>query len=274
MKRGTDLKFKFRDLRAKLGMRDWQVKGILQSLWDFAAENAMAGDIGRFTNSQIALGIDFDGDADSLVEALVATRWIDKDKKHRLIIHDWHEHCEEWIKKRCSRAGITFCLPRGGQRQTTADSGRRPRQTTADNGSLPGPGPGPDPVPVPGPEPDPGPVESLRSPEAKGNPRQTRAGPEVSPGEFTGPDRTARAQRDKFHSLFAAKVCIALGLNEAGAQQQRRSLFAVARKIEGREDRDELAHQLIAIAASKRDAGLDKPIAAWQKEVNGMFEKG
>lgn len=152
MKRGTDLKLKFAELGAFLGLKPWETKGLLQQLWDFTAENCQRGDIGRFTDEQIAIGLGWDRTTGSdLVAALVAKKWLDESPKYRVIVHDWAEHCEEWVRKRVLRSGEGFAtnkptrITREKQKRKTEDVGRQ-RQTTADNGSLPDPDPGPEPL--------------------------------------------------------------------------------------------------------------------------------
>lgn len=109
MKRGTDLKLKFKELKARLSLDLWQTKGLLQALWDFTAENAIHGDIGKFTDEQIAVGIEWPlKNAGELVEALVASRWVDEHEEHRLVVHDWSEHAEDWIQARIARAREWF----------------------------------------------------------------------------------------------------------------------------------------------------------------------
>jgi hypothetical protein len=110
VKRGTELKLKFKDLAARLGDAPvWKVKGILQALWDFVAENCPHGDVGRFTDRQIAAGIEWSEDAAAeLVAALVDVGWLDRNQRHRLVIHDWHEHCEDRVKKAVARSGRPF----------------------------------------------------------------------------------------------------------------------------------------------------------------------
>jgi hypothetical protein len=155
MKHGTENKLKFKELKRALRLPLWQVKGLLQSVWDFTADNAMHGDIGRFTDAQIALGIEYDGDAVRLISSLVDAGWLERSRAHRLIVHDWPDHCEEWVKKRVKRSGIPF-VESDSKRRTTAknetieldlfaadDGGRR--RTVADGGGLPNPKPDPKP---------------------------------------------------------------------------------------------------------------------------------
>lgn len=110
MKRNTSSLLKFRLLQQRLSLREYQTKGLLQSLWDFVAHNCPAGNIGRFTNHQIAVGLDWDRDADELIEALSdpECQWLDQHLEHRLIIHDWPEHCEDSVHMALARKGGFF----------------------------------------------------------------------------------------------------------------------------------------------------------------------
>jgi hypothetical protein len=126
-------------LMRKLKIRRCMAVGILESLWHLTAREAPRGDIGKLSNERIAIGIDWGGDADRLVEALVDSEWVDhigdeppstghrrsarpidaspsassadrcQSAGHqRLLIHDWKEHCDESIKKYLKRNNIAF----------------------------------------------------------------------------------------------------------------------------------------------------------------------
>ena len=98
MKAGTPDLVKFRTLKRRLGEPTYVVVGVLESLWLFTASNAKLGDVGRFTDEEIAAWIDWIGDCDELVEALVACGWLRESEEHRLVVTDWHEHCPTYIK--------------------------------------------------------------------------------------------------------------------------------------------------------------------------------
>jgi hypothetical protein len=109
---GTVNKLKFLTLKRQLQLPLWQLVGLLETLWHVTLHNTPAGDIGRLTNGEIAAAMEYAGDADKLVEALVETRWIDKCKAHRLVIHDWHLHCPNHLKanfKKYGRRFVTEC---------------------------------------------------------------------------------------------------------------------------------------------------------------------
>lgn len=108
MKQGTESKAKFKRLQRKLSLALYVSKGLLQSLWDFAIINCPAGDIGRFSDQEIADCIEWDGDASELIEALVETKWLDRHDTSRLIIHDWPEHCEDSVHMALARKRLLF----------------------------------------------------------------------------------------------------------------------------------------------------------------------
>ena len=54
----------------------------------------------------IAKACDFAGDPETFISALVDARWLDQDDQHRLVIHDWSQHCENWVRAKAQKAGI------------------------------------------------------------------------------------------------------------------------------------------------------------------------
>lgn len=77
--------------------------GVLELLWDLCASSTPKGNIGRYSNEDIADEIGYDGDPDKLIEALVAAGWLDEDEEHRLVVHDWHEHCPRYVQTKVRR---------------------------------------------------------------------------------------------------------------------------------------------------------------------------
>jgi hypothetical protein len=86
----------------------YQATGILEELWHLTGRDAPAGDIGKLSNEDIALGIDYMGNEDELVESLVKSGWLDRSEQHRLIVHDWHEHSEDSVDNKLARAGRRY----------------------------------------------------------------------------------------------------------------------------------------------------------------------
>jgi len=108
MKATTTASIKFMRLKRKLGLLHWQAVGLLESLWVFAMANAMDGAIGRHSNEDIAAAMEWSGEPDEMIEALVATGWLDRHPDCRLSIHDWEDHCPTYIKGIMSRKGKSF----------------------------------------------------------------------------------------------------------------------------------------------------------------------
>ncbi len=78
--------------------------GILTLLFDFVGEYATAGNVGKFTDTEISDGCEWPADdAKRLIDALLEVRYFDAHKTHRFVVHDWFEHCEDFVKKRLAR---------------------------------------------------------------------------------------------------------------------------------------------------------------------------
>lgn len=106
MKRETLRHPKTHDLASRLGCERPTALGYLMLLWDLTAEVAIAGDIGKWPNGAISGGCDWRGDADRFIRALVDSGWLDEDEEHRLVIHDWGQHCENWVRAKAQKLGI------------------------------------------------------------------------------------------------------------------------------------------------------------------------
>ncbi len=141
MKHGTTSKLKFKKLRRALGDPPlYQVVGLLEALWQLTAADAPLGDIGKFSNEDIAIAVEWQAKPDELIEALVATEWLDESDKFRLVIHHWDQHVPDYLRKRVQRRGESFVTGQNGELElanpSTADIGGQ-RPPLADSGSLP-----------------------------------------------------------------------------------------------------------------------------------------
>ncbi len=99
MKRGTPRHPKVDDLAARLALPRYAAAGLLELLWHFAAEFAVAGDVGRFSDDAIARALSWEGDAAKLIDALVAARWLDRCECHRFRVHDWPDHADQTVER-------------------------------------------------------------------------------------------------------------------------------------------------------------------------------
>lgn len=130
MKLGTTELPKFKRFKRRLKLSTWGAAGVLELLWNFTCRSAPAGNIGKHSNEDIALGIDWEDDADELVNALVECGWLDKSAEHRLVVHDWDEHCPTWIKGNNARRSTK--KPKDAEQQDVAEQPTEPERTKYD----------------------------------------------------------------------------------------------------------------------------------------------
>ena len=119
MKAGTTAKPKFLTLCRVLEMPRWQAVGLLQTLWDLTADHAPRGNVGKLSDEEIA---DYFGVPVATWRlwcgALVDCHWLVRDdagtydapgmERFRLVVHHWHEHCEQRARRRVERAREQF----------------------------------------------------------------------------------------------------------------------------------------------------------------------
>ena len=112
MKRGTPDHPKTKALAAILGLKRWQVVGLLESLWHFAGQYARRGNIGKWSNEEIAAAMEWEGNPGDLIAALVKSRWVDECTQYRLVIHDWHDHADQTIMRsdEVRKLGFASCV--------------------------------------------------------------------------------------------------------------------------------------------------------------------
>jgi hypothetical protein len=117
---------KFGSLKSMLGLSKFATLGLLESLWHFTGRYTPAGNIGKYTDSDIAIWLEWPGDPAALISALVASRWIDTDDNFRLLIHDWPDAADNAVHGQLARRLQRFAngeLPR----TRSLNSGERKR---------------------------------------------------------------------------------------------------------------------------------------------------
>lgn len=137
MKRGTPEHPKISEFAALLKLPRYAAIGILECLWHFTAEYAPQGDIGKHSDKAIAEACYWHGEPGRFVKALVAARLLVESDDHRLLVWDWHDHADDYTRKKLQRKHLAFLTV-----QTSPDKNRLP---------LPVPMPKPEPVPKPPP---------------------------------------------------------------------------------------------------------------------------
>lgn len=145
---------KFAELKALLKQPKGPVAGWLEMMWHFTGRFTPRGNIGKYSDHAIESWVEWDGEHGALIEAFIATGWIDRDPVHRLLVHDWADHADKAAKNAIGRSKLDFCTP---TIRTPSHSGEHVR-TEIQTGGLPVP------EPVPEPEPEPGSATRVSSP--------------------------------------------------------------------------------------------------------------
>lgn len=108
MKRSGMGHTKLKKLAKRLSIPSYAAVGLLECLWHLTAREAMRGDIGKLSDEDISIGLDWDGGDAELVAALVDTGWIDRHAVHRLVIHDWHDHADGHLHAELAKKTLLF----------------------------------------------------------------------------------------------------------------------------------------------------------------------
>lgn len=122
MKRDCLTHPKTHDLASTLGISRAHAIGILTLLWDQTATFTPQGNIGKLRNGAIARGCDWDGDADEFIQALLDTGWLEAHESHRLLVHDWPDHCEQWVRLKLNRLNLRFFSLAEGSAEGSAEA--------------------------------------------------------------------------------------------------------------------------------------------------------
>jgi len=95
--------------------------GLAGLLWRFAAKHAPSGAVGTHSDEEIAISLEWTGEAGDLIEALVRCRLLDEaPPPERLLVHDWPEHAPRYVRASLQRQGLDFS-PRYAARHDAED---------------------------------------------------------------------------------------------------------------------------------------------------------
>jgi hypothetical protein len=196
VKRGTPEHPKMFALAGALKVTRYAAGGIMEFLWHYTAKYALPGDIGRHPNATIAGAVGWEGEPDELIRALVSCRWLDRDTDHRLLVHDWPDHCDQTVKRALATAGLSFC-PAYARQKLAAASPPKPK---------------PKPEPKPKPKPLAGPAPLADSIPTGGAPPPADSESDVLISQHTSVSGSARQQQDAAKALACA-LAKAIGLS-------------------------------------------------------------
>lgn len=119
-------------LARRLGTVPGVTLGLLETVWGFACAYAIDG---RLTGQDLDDALDGGRwftlwDFEVIVDALIDTGWLDKEGEI-LVIHDWFDHCPEYVKKRARRSGVENAPVeperRANPRSSTPNGGQNPK---------------------------------------------------------------------------------------------------------------------------------------------------
>jgi len=144
MKHGTIRHPKLLALAAALELRPYEALGLLEALLDWTYDFAARGDVGRFSDAQIAQGIGYPGDPSRMICALVDAHWLDPCACARLVVHELADHAPWSWKRTLERRLIDFASP-------VAPAGAQPGATMAHQKRPMAVPPTPTPAPTPAP---------------------------------------------------------------------------------------------------------------------------
>ena len=105
-KRGVIDHPKFARLKSRLGLSKYAALGVLEALWQMAGRYTPQGNIGKYDDADIEAWLEWDGKPGELVAALIECGWLNVNKAHRLIIHDWHDHIDNTTSTALKRSGL------------------------------------------------------------------------------------------------------------------------------------------------------------------------
>ena len=109
MKRGTPNHPKTMRLARILRCSRATAVGHLELLFHFTAQLAPQGDLGRWTDEEISDACAFEGpDASKFITAMVNSGWLELSIEHRLVVHDWHDHADQSVRKYLERKQLSF----------------------------------------------------------------------------------------------------------------------------------------------------------------------
>jgi hypothetical protein len=155
MKHQVPESMKFKRLCRRLGVTPAVAAGTLELLWIATQKEAPRGDIGKFSDEDIAIAVWWEGEPTELVNTLVETGWLDRHPTHRLLVHDWQDHAPRYVHGIVAKMGGFFTTEadssdglqsattvgdvREQQRNLTKPIGAAPLNQTEPNQTQPNP---------------------------------------------------------------------------------------------------------------------------------------
>lgn len=118
---------KLLDFASRLGVSRPTAIGHLELLWAFTAKMSPAGNLGKYPDGAIARACEWNGEPSLFLQSLLQSRLVDAHPEHRVVVHDWVDHCPRYVKARVKALGQRFVVPvevaaAGATATTTVDT--------------------------------------------------------------------------------------------------------------------------------------------------------
>lgn len=99
---------KLRTLAMLLGLPQFAADGVFDRLIRVTSKYAPRGDIGKWSNEQIAAALDWREDPTKLINALIDSGLVDMLESGLVVVHDWPDHCEDSVHNQLARKVQVF----------------------------------------------------------------------------------------------------------------------------------------------------------------------
>jgi hypothetical protein len=205
---------KLRTLARILGIPQYAADGVFDRLIRVTSKYAPRGDIGKWTDEQIAAALDWNDSPEVVIAALVESGLMDPSEDGRVIVHDWPDHCEDSVHNQLARKALFFAdgskpkLNRLGKKErerieadyTRIENARHTHGVRTQN-AMPKPAPEPKPMPMPMPMPMPVPSKETSCGETDADPDSETSDPCVLEFPCDGPVKTWQLRQSLFDEL-------------------------------------------------------------------------
>lgn len=96
------------DFAARLNVELPTAIGHLELFFAFVAKKSPQGNVGKWPDGAIARACYWNHDPTAFLTALASAGFIDRDREHRFLVHDWRDHAPRWVASKLSRSKLAF----------------------------------------------------------------------------------------------------------------------------------------------------------------------
>lgn len=96
------------DFAARLNVTRPTAIGHLELFWHFVSKHAPQGNVGKFPDGSIARACEWLGEPEEFLKSLLKSGFLDASEEHRYLVHDWSEHCPNWVRAQLHKLKRAF----------------------------------------------------------------------------------------------------------------------------------------------------------------------